>query len=1112
MDRDPAPTDEFDMLSSLLQAAREVGNLQAQEDSEVSSRAIGAFRVTAGGGQSPDFGDALHSYMDDAGTRTPPAATQRGTPRTAVNGGGGGFQRNGLNATATPFLTRQQTPPHHNSNVAAPQGVMFSPYNDHHNYNAQLATWPPPHGGGSAAHHNLHPSLISSSPAAGGATTSQSGAARPTGGYSHPSHPPFHQQVPPSMSTPQFGGGSGNNSNNNNNTTTQHDAMSLEWIQQFAHQHPHLIAVLNLEPRTSHKQLWDIFYPMGATDAAVMGSGNIGGAPGSLPAGAKRGVGVVMFSSADMAKIAAEKMNDFVPHGQSFPLVASYVPPPSSARSFGGSNNVGNLVTQQHTTTTAQQSSGRDRFGRPIGGGAPPSSQPSSVANSVNTSSITAESNGSSHGGGGGGQASSSSSSSAASAIPQQYHDGIPDVTPEMSNASLLSVFVSVISRRGLGSDDIATILLRILCRQQSTKTLVDETVTAIRHHLQNMGSHSTVLIAPLARALQYLSVIMEAEHDAVHHFTATLPPPSASLVIASANRSSPATQQLFASFKIFLSQTMLQLFFDSTAEKTCRVAAGVLIGYLFDLGFIGGAPFEMASKLLTTNHAAFFAAQEYANAGSDPTDPKATQHEATSHLIDALSAMTSSWASRNPSRAPDSSEELFQAFLGGFTFSRDHHDVTGSTDVSRSSLANRVTTPRGGHGEGLQQQRRTPPPTPSSSHASGAVGYSPSKVHPSLLRPGTTSPSSEVAAGDLSTDSVGSGTGGYSVNTPGIWQPPQRLVTPAQQQQQASSTSFTFETTLQKDLLACTVYLTKLPGGLTDAKIRRLVAHFGEFNKVRMYKEKTPPALRGGAGGTGGGSSQQNRGCLKKKPPRCAFREFNKVRMYKEKTPPALRGGAGSTGGGSSQQNRGCFGFVEYAQPSSAKAVIDYFRNASMTSNNAFHFLIGGELSTAFTIDEIGPLSLTRASYAKSAIHDQHPKDAIFEPIVSGSGESPAGATMSNGQPNVKVQSCMFGLMGGESAGSSAAAVLQQQHHQHGGPPSSSASTPFGQHYSQRPQSLQSTPQRTFRPLDSYVDPAVVPGQTLHNSSMNTTTSSVNSNDQPGAFKLGLFDTDSTW
>jgi RNA recognition motif-containing protein len=313
-----------------------------------------------------------------------------------------------------------------------------------------------------------------------------------------------------------------------------------------------------------------------------------------------------------------------------------------------------------------------------------------------------------------------------------------------------------------------------------------------------------------------------------------------------------------------------------------------------------------------------------------------------------------------------------------------------------------------------------------------------------------------------MSLDSNASGGGNphgcFSANTPGLWQQSQRLGGASMPQRlpqsapQTQSTPLTFETTLQKDLLACTVYLTKLPGGLTDAKIRRLISHFGEFNKVRMYKEKTPPALRGGPG----------------------------------QPPP-------------SQHNRGCFGFVEYAQPSSAKAVIDYFRNASMTSNTPFHFLIGGDLTTAFTLDEITPLTFTRASYAKSAIHDQHPKDAIFEPIS-------AGAAAGGAQPNVKVQGCMFGLVSD---------VLQHT------PPSSSSSTsnvvfhdlahfPQQQTEQSSQNSVTGTPHRGRQQhVDAFYGAPEAPS---NQSATNTSTTSTSA-DPLGAFKLGLFGThDTTW
>lgn len=92
----------------------------------------------------------------------------------------------------------------------------------------------------------------------------------------------------------------------------------------------------------------------------------------------------------------------------------------------------------------------------------------------------------------------------------------------------------------------------------------------------------------------------------------------------------------------------------------------------------------------------------------------------------------------------------------------------------------------------------------------------------------------------------------------------------------------------------------------------------------------------------------------------------------------------------------------MEYAAAPSAKAMIDYFRNAHMTCAHPFDFLVmDGDASTQFTEDEIRQLALTRASYAKSSIHDHHPKDAVLEPVSPASGE---GCTF-------KPQPCTFGL-----------------------------------------------------------------------------------------------------
>jgi hypothetical protein len=172
---------------------------------------------------------------------------------------------------------------------------------------------------------------------------------------------------------------------------------------------------------------------------------------------------------------------------------------------------------------------------------------------------------------------------------------------------------------------------------------------------------------------------------------------------------------------------------------------------------------------------------------------------------------------------------------------------------------------------------------------------------------------------------------------------------------------------TLQKDLLACTVYLTKLPA-LAEPKIRRLLFAFGEVHKVRMYREKGLPALAAA---------------------------------------PQLQ-----------QPQRGAFGFAEFAQPSAAKAMIDYFRNCG-SSACPFYFLrqptpVSAE---AFTDDELQQLLSARASYARSAIHDQDPRDAVFD-TPNPSSIFVSAATVSDaadGSPpeclKVKSRRCTYGV-----------------------------------------------------------------------------------------------------
>lgn len=694
-----------------------------------------------------------------------------------------------------------------------------------------------------------------------------------------------------------------------------------EWVKQHSAAN-HIVTVQNLDPRTTKKLLFDVFFPMGACDAAVLGS-TVG-----VNAAQRRGVGIVMFSSADMAKIAAEKLNDFVPHGQSFPLIVAYVP------------KSGPASTSDETMLALQATVDRTKSPPPLEKPAP---------SSLNAAAPLA-----------------ATAPTIAAAV--ERYGGIVDylVNVERSaitNMAQLELLLLCIERPIVSQDELAAVFLCMLLSPQSSRTLVEDAVAAVRDRIVAMGFHSPIFTPPLVGALQRIVEQMEISTSAR---------PSTSPMIARHNTLTQAAE-MFTFFKRSLCQVMLHLLLNKDAEKGCRTVAAITIGYLFELQFLAGDPYSMARKLMEANDSAMAAARQYLMRADPHTQQDEAAHAPSINLVEALLAMTSSWQQRHPQSKCDPNEAEFQRHVRRFYGGDDAQAECGNSDSNKGSPESQADSNNDG-----PSKRRTPPPTPSSRPTpSSTIVSRVSPVKPSTpSRQPPPSPTSDsgITPLDSSLDSNVS-VNTFSTTMPGLWQPAQRIAPPSSRQPTlsltnvaahpfglqhvaaASSHLVTYETTLQKDLLACTVYLTKLPAGLTDAKVRRLISYFGEVNKVRMYKEKTPPSIR--SGGTAQHVAHNN-------------------------------------------QNRGCFGFVEYAQPSSAKAMIDYFRNASMTLANPFHFLIGGDHISAFSAEDIKLLALTRASYAKSAIHDQHPKDAVFEPTAAHSAE---------GAPNVKVQPCMFGF-----------------------------------------------------------------------------------------------------
>lgn len=102
-----------------------------------------------------------------------------------------------------------------------------------------------------------------------------------------------------------------------------YDALEEQFRREFSsrcvQRNEHMIAVFNLDPKTSKKELTDIFFPTGATDSIIF---DLKGA--SI---LRRKYGVVFFPHKDFALHAVGKINHFAPQRQTQLLVVRYCGP-----------------------------------------------------------------------------------------------------------------------------------------------------------------------------------------------------------------------------------------------------------------------------------------------------------------------------------------------------------------------------------------------------------------------------------------------------------------------------------------------------------------------------------------------------------------------------------------------------------------------------------------------------------------------------------------------------------------------------------------------------------------------------------------------------------------
>lgn len=209
--------------------------------------------------------------------------------------------------------------------------------------------------------------------------------------------------------------------------------------------------------------------------------------------------------------------------------------------------------------------------------------------------------------------------------------------------------------------------------------------------------------------------------------------------------------------------------------------------------------------------------------------------------------------------------------------------------------------------------------------------------------------------------------------------------------------------------ILNRTVYMTKVPVHLPNAVLRRVFMTFGELSKVRVYDGERSLSHEG-AKYTGGLNNTNSTSTMPPPSPSATTVQNNNSSTSHNNSNTdgfsvssgTLNGGAssgalnastnsGAGGGGGAASSsagyppffvsgtnvplavtRGSFGFVEFASSTSAKSMVDFFRNPTATVCKSF--ALGDDAEKA--------VLLMRVSFARSAIHDNEPHDAIFAPI----------------------------------------------------------------------------------------------------------------------------------
>ncbi|KAK7197859.1 hypothetical protein NESM_000739500 [Novymonas esmeraldas] len=694
-----------------------------------------------------------------------------------------------------------------------------------------------------------------------------------------------------------------------------YDAADQHFIKTYGGEREHLVGVHNLACSTTSKSLYKMFYPMGAIGAEVLPH------PVSVEGKLQRS-GVAFFDSVGMAMEAASKIDAFVPHGQRRPVVARYL------------------------TRSASPA--------PV---SPPATQDAAVAATASTPR---------------GRTSSPFSATGA--------------------AALLDAIEMQLRAKVLYSDQLAADMAELVLCTESGEPEADKLAALLRNVLFSMDNHSTVF-SSLSGAFCKLHTLL-----GIRMRTAPATVADASLSVRKGT--------------VFLQRIghmLMRLVAEKEAAHQTRIVAAIQCAYLYQYTYLPQTPVRFAAMLFSSCERELREALGFLHHGPEVPSSLAEerQHRPWITLMDALQEMVSVWQSLDPtSYAQDEAREEYERFVrdfrgvhvthrsspatssasaaatavreqqsGACTPRNDALEMTAAAAASAAAAANSATASAKRSLLVTPSARPTPRRVVAKSYSTVSdlkatqgtpVGGSCGAVPPQVM---LASPGSEYTQGasELSANSASVGTAiGSALRSVGRNAPhpttrlswgsrspastafPQPVAPPAPMvsaaamlpaaptlsaSSSATATSAAAGAEQRSDevMTACTVYITKLPSCLSAGQVRRLLLHFGEFRKVRLcYDDK----------------------------------ETTRV------------GSAEALAAHNLKFDQLCFGFVEFSESSSAKAMVEFFRNEVHTPK-AFDFLRGGVGELQFGVAELDQLRNTRTSQARNPIHDQQPLDA---------------------------------------------------------------------------------------------------------------------------------------